>query len=81
MSFIEFVCNRNMYFTTNYSLFEIIYGFSYLKLLNLIPSLVDERINLDSNKKRHHKKKKKKKEQYTFKANKKHKVVRFESGN
>lgn len=51
-----------MYFTTNYSLFEIIYGFNHLTPLNLIPLLVDERINFDSNKKRHDKKKGKKKE-------------------
>jgi hypothetical protein len=40
-----------MHSTTNYSPFEIVYGFNPLTPLDLIPLLVDERVSLDGTKK------------------------------
>jgi len=51
LPFIEFAYNRNMHSTTNYSPFEIVYGFNPLTPLDLIPLPVDERDSLDGNQK------------------------------
>lgn len=51
MSFIEFTYNCSVHSTTNYSPFNIIYGFNPLTLLDLIPLPVDERISLDGTQK------------------------------
>jgi len=40
-----------VHFTTDYSPFEIVYGFNPLTPLDLIPLLVDERVSLDGNQK------------------------------
>ena len=47
MLFIKFAYNRSVYSTTNYSPFEILYGFNPLTLLDLISLPVDERVSLD----------------------------------
>ena len=51
MSFIEFAYNRSVHSSTDYSPFEIVYGFNPLTPLDLIPLLVDERVSLDGNQK------------------------------
>ena len=51
MLFIEFTYNRSVYSTTDYSPFEIVYGFNLLTSLDLIPLYVDEIVSLDDNKK------------------------------
>jgi hypothetical protein len=51
LSFIEFAYNRSVHSTTNYSPFEIIYGFNPLTPLDLIPLPIDERVSLDGNQK------------------------------
>ena len=51
MSFIKFTYNRSVYSTTDYSQFEIVYGFNLLISLDLIPLYVDEIVSLDDNKK------------------------------
>jgi len=79
LPFIEVVYNRCVHSTTNYSPFEIVYGFNPLTPLDLIPLLVDERVSLDGNQKAqvvkdpHAKIRQqieKKNEQYSNKANK-----------
>jgi hypothetical protein len=40
-----------VYSTTDYSQFEIVYGFNLLISLDLIPLYVDEIVSLDDNKK------------------------------
>jgi hypothetical protein len=40
-----------MHFTTDYSPFEIVYGFNPLTPLDLIPLPVDKMVSLDGNKK------------------------------
>ena len=47
--FIEFAYNRSVHYTTNYSSFEIVYGFNPLTPLDLIPLTVDERMILKKN--------------------------------
>jgi len=49
--FVEFVYNKSVNSTTDYSPIEIIYGFNPLTYLGLIPLLVDGRVNLDGNEK------------------------------
>jgi hypothetical protein len=49
--FIKFAYNRSVYSTTNYSPFEILYGFNPLTLLDLISLPVDERVSLDGTQK------------------------------
>ena len=51
MLFIKFAYNRSVYSTTNYSPFEILYGFNPLTLLDLISLPVDERVSLDGTQK------------------------------
>jgi hypothetical protein len=51
MLFIEFIYNKSVYFTINYSHFKIVYDFNHLSPLHLIPLLVDKRVSLDDNKK------------------------------
>ena len=51
MPFIEFAYNRIMHSTTNYSPFEIVYGFYLLTQLDLIPLPMDERASLDGTQK------------------------------
>jgi hypothetical protein len=75
--------------TTDYSPFEIVYGFNPLTPLDLIHLLVYEMVSLDGNHKAqvvkdlHAKIRQqieKKNEQYANKANKGQKLVRFEPG-
>ena len=51
MSFIEFVYNCSVHSTTNYSPFEIVYGFNILTSLDLIPLPMNERVSLDGTQK------------------------------
>ena len=51
MLFIKFAYNRSVYSTTNYSPFEILYGFNPLTPLDLISLPVDERVSLDGTQK------------------------------
>ena len=51
LPFIEFAYNRSVHSTTDYSPFEIVYGFNPLTPLDLIPLTVDERVSLDGNQK------------------------------
>jgi len=51
LPFIEFAYNRSVHSTTDYSPFEIVYGFNPLTPLDLIPLPIDERVSLDGNKK------------------------------
>jgi hypothetical protein len=50
-SFIKFSYNHIVHSTTDYSPFEIVYGFNPLTPLDLIPLPIDERASLNSNKK------------------------------
>ena len=51
MPFIEFAYNRSVHSTTEFSLFEILYGFNPLTPMDLIPLPIDEKVSLDSNRK------------------------------
>jgi len=51
LSFIEFAYNRNVHSTTEFSPFEIVYGFNPLTPMDLIPLPIDERFSLDGNRK------------------------------
>jgi len=51
LSFIEFAYNHSVYSTTNYSPFEIVYGFNPLTPLNLISLPMDERGSVDGTQK------------------------------
>ena len=50
-SHVEFAFNRTVHSVTQYSPFEIVYGFNPLTPLDLSPLLVHERVNLDGKKK------------------------------
>ena len=49
MPFIEFAYNRSVHSTTEFSPFEIVYGFNPLTPIDLIPLPIDERVSLDGN--------------------------------
>jgi hypothetical protein len=51
LPFIEFVYNRSVHSTTEFSPFEIVYGFNPLTPMDLIPLPIDERVSLDGNRK------------------------------
>jgi transposase InsO family protein len=51
LPFIEFAYNRSVHSTTDFSPFEIVYGFNLLTPLDLLPLLVNERTSLDGQKK------------------------------
>ena len=79
MPFIEFAYHRSVHSTTNFSPFEIVYGFNPLTPLDLLPLPVNKMTSLDAQKKTEMVKKlhesvwqhiEKKNEQYAAKANK-----------
>jgi hypothetical protein len=89
LPFIEFAYNRSVHSTTDFSPFEIVYGFNPLTPLDLLPLPVNERTSLDGQKKAKMVKKlhesvrqhiEKKNEQYANKANKGRRQVIFEPG-
>uniref|UniRef100_A0A2N9EMT7 Reverse transcriptase n=1 Tax=Fagus sylvatica TaxID=28930 RepID=A0A2N9EMT7_FAGSY len=51
LPFIEFAYNRSVHSTTDFSPFEIVYGFNPLTPLDLLPLPVNERTSLDGQKK------------------------------
>ena len=51
LPFLEFAYNRSVNFTTEFSQFEIVYGFNPLTPMDLIPLPIDERVSLDGNRK------------------------------
>ena len=90
MPFIEFAYNQSIHYTTNFSQFEIVFGFILLTPLDLLPLPVNEMTSLDGQKKAGMVKKlhesvrqhiEKKNKQYATKANKGRQQVLFEPGN
>jgi hypothetical protein len=53
LPFIEFAYNRSVHSTTEFSPFEIMYGFNPFTPIVLISLHVDERVSLDDNRKAH----------------------------
>ena len=51
LSFIEFAYNRSVHSTTEFSPFEIVYGFNPLTPMDFILVPIDERVSLDGNRK------------------------------
>ena len=89
MPFIEFLYNRSVHSTTNFSPYEIVFGFNPLTPLDMLPLLLNEMTSLDCQKKVEMVKKlhesvrkhiEKKNEQYVTKANKGRRQVLFEPG-
>ena len=89
LSFIEFVYNCCVHFTTKFSPFEIVYGFNPLTPLDLSPLPLMEHVNLDDKKKAdfvkqiHEKARlniERRTEQYATQANKGRRKLVFEPG-
>lgn len=89
LPFVEFAYNRTVHSATNYSPFEIVYGFNPLSPLDLVPIPIEERTSLDGKRKAelvkqlHEKVKQnieKRTDQYMKQANKGRKRVVFEPG-
>jgi len=51
LPFIEFAYNHSVHSTTEFSPFEIVYGFNPLTPMDMIPLPIDERVSLDGNRK------------------------------
>jgi len=49
LPFLEFAYNRSVHSTTEFSPFDIMYGFNPLTPMDLIPLPIDERVSLDGN--------------------------------
>ena len=89
LPFIEFLYDRSVHSTTNFSPYEIVFGFNPLTPLELLTLPVNEMTSLDGQKKAEMVKKlhesvrkhiEKKNEQYATKANKGRRQVLFKSG-
>lgn len=89
LPFVEFAYNRSTHCTTNFSPFEVVYGFNPLTPLDLLPLPCDEKASLDGRKKAelvkslHEKVRQQieqKTKQYASQANKNRKKVVFEPG-
>lgn len=89
LPFVEFAYNRTVHSATNFSPFEIVYGFNPLSPLDLVPIPIEERTSLDGKRKAElvkqlHEKVRlnieKRTDQYMKQANKGRKRVIFEPG-
>ena len=86
---VEFAYNRAVHSTTKFCPFEIVYGFKPHTPMDLLPSLLQEQVNLDAAKRSEFIKKlhadtrrniEKKTAQYARQANKGKKTVIFQAG-
>ena len=89
LPFVEFAYNRSVHSATNYSPFEVVYGFNPLSPLDLVPIPIEERTSLDGKRKAelvkqlHEKVRQnieKRTDQYMKQANKGRKRIVFEPG-
>jgi len=89
LPFVEFAYNRTVHSTTDFSPFEIVYGFNPLTPMNLIPLPFEEKVSLDGEKKAKMVRQlhegvrlqiEKKNRLYASKANKGRKLVVFQPG-